>query len=356
MLKIEALSRERERERVKRLRHIYNDIISIENLLVSWQQFLRGKRRRKDVIRFFLKLGDNIILLHKNLKDKTYKHGGYYAFKINDPKPRDIHKASVRDRLVHHAACRVLYPYFDKKFIYDSYSCRIKKGTHKAINRFLYFGRRVSKNNTKTCWILKCDIKKFFASIDHKILKDILTKYIGDKDILWLLSQIIDSFNTKGKNKTGLPLGNLTSQLLVNIYLNELDCFIKRKLRIKYYIRYADDFVIFSENKIWLENQIEPIGRFLWNELKLELHKNKVFIKTLSSGIDFLGYVNFFTHRILRTATKRRMINKINKKSDDLKLCLISKESFNQSMQSCLGILKHCKGYKIMRELLNKLL
>jgi retron-type reverse transcriptase len=169
-------------------------------LLISWREFLNGKRKRKDVVLFSMNLIDNIYLLHNDLKNKTYKHSNYEAFKINDPKPRDIHKAKVRDRLLHHAIYRILYPYFDSKFIYDSYSCRVGKGTHKAIYRFESFIRKVSKNNTKTCWVLKCDIKKFFANIDHNILKLILQKHIQDENILWLLVQIIDSFNPIGNS------------------------------------------------------------------------------------------------------------------------------------------------------------
>ena len=194
---------------LKRCIHTYDNIISLENLLEAWQEFLKGKRKRKDVQEFQLNLMDNIFSLHNELKNKTYKHGPYHAFNISDPKPRNIHKATVRDRLLHHAIYRVLYPYFDKKFISDSYSCRLNKGTHKALERFKQFGNRVSKNNTKQCFILKCDIKKFFANIDHQILLNILDKHIEDKDILWLLETVIKSFNP------GLPLGNLTSPLLV---------------------------------------------------------------------------------------------------------------------------------------------
>src|SRR3989344_6289457 len=245
---MEALLRERERESKGGPGHNFKDIISLENLLVSYQEFLRGKRKRKDVAKFSLFLIDNILNLHRDLKNKSYIHGSYFAFKISDPKPRDIHKAKVRDRLVHHALHRILYPYFDKQFIFDSYSCRIKKGTLRAINRFRYFIRKVSQNNTKTVWILKCDIRKFFANIDHLILKNILERYIEDNGTRWLLAQVINSFNTKEKVGIGLPLGNLTSQLLINIYMNEFDQFIKRKLKIKYYIRYADDFIILSRD------------------------------------------------------------------------------------------------------------
>jgi RNA-directed DNA polymerase len=293
------------------LRHSFEDIICLENLLEAWREFVRGKRGKKDVQHFSMRLMDNIFSLHEDLLQHTYKHGGYQAFKINDPKPRDIHKASVRDRLLHHAIYRKLYLFFDKTFIADSYSCQLDKGTHKAVNRFRKFAYIVSKNNTQTCWILKCDIRKFFANIDHKILLDILAEYMPDKNILWLLEEVISSFNTKGKTSIGLPLGNLTSQLFVNIYMNKFDQFAKHKLKAKYYIRYADDFVIFSEDKSYSENILPKIAEFLKTQLKLELHLDKVFIKTLYSGVDFLGWINFSDYRVLRTATKRRMIKKI---------------------------------------------
>ncbi len=169
------------------LTHSFEDIISIENLLEAWKEFVNGKRNKKDVQEFSLRLMDNIFSLHCDLANHTYNHGGYQAFKINDPKLRDIHKATVRDRLLHHAIYRILYPFFDRTFISDSYSCRLEKGTHKAIKRFREFAYKVSKNNTKTCWVLKCDIKKFFANIDHEILMKILQEYIPDKNIIWLL-------------------------------------------------------------------------------------------------------------------------------------------------------------------------
>ena len=305
-----------------------------------------------------MNLMDNIYSLHEDLKNKTYKHGKYEAFKINDPKPRNIHKAIVRDRLLHHAIYRILYPYFDQKFIYDSYSCRIRKGTHKAIHRFDKFQRIVSKNNTRTCWVLKCDIRKFFANIDHNTLKEILKKQIKDENILWLLFQIIDSFNVNthisdsvnmqngpkpnmrhgaylvaGKN--GLPLGNLTSQLLVNIYMNEFDQFVKHKLKIKYYIRYADDFVILQNDKITLKNTLKRMEEFLENNLKLKMHPDKVFIKTIYSGVDFLGWVQFSKHRALRTSTKRRMFRNIRKNQKP------------NTIISYLGMLSHGNGYKL---------
>lgn len=291
------------------LRHNFEDVICLDNLLEAWKEFIRCKRNKPDVQEFFLKLMDNLFVLHEDLSSDNYKHGGYYAFNISDPKPRSIHKASVRDRLLHHAIYRILYPFFDKTFIADSYSCRLGKGTHRALNRFREFAHKVSKNNTRTCWILKCDIRKFFANIDHKILLDILNSYISDKRIVRLLQEIIDSFSTKPN--IGLPLGNLTSQLFVNIYMNEFDQFVKHKLKEKYYIRYADDFIFLSDSKSQLEALIPRISYFLGENLKLQLHPDKVFIKTLTSGIDFLGWVSFLDHLILRTTTKRRMLRRV---------------------------------------------
>lgn len=191
-------------------------IISTENLLEAWREFIVGKRGKWDVQEFSLRLMDNILELHNELQNHTYRHGGYQAFNICDPKPRNIHKASVRDRLLHHAIHRALYPFFDRAFIADSYSCRIGKGTHKALNRFRAFAYKASRNNTRTAWVLKCDIKKFFANIDHVILLDILKQSIFDKDTMWLLQEVIGSF-CSGTPGVGLPLGNLTSQLLVNV-------------------------------------------------------------------------------------------------------------------------------------------
>lgn len=329
-----------ERERVQgRPVHIYDSIISVENLLVAWREFLSGKRRRKDVALFSLCLTDHILMLHRELSETTYQHGGYEAFKVNDPKPRDIYKAGVRDRLLHHALYRILLPYFDRRFIYDSYSCRVGKGTHRAINRFREYARRISRNNTRTIWVLKCDIRKFFASIDHAILKQILQASGLDQDTLWLLGNVIDSFEREQGSGKGVPLGNLTSQLLVNVYMNEFDQFVKRELKAQCYIRYADDFVILHEDRQYLKKLLLQISTFLVAHLRLALHPNKVLIGTVASGIDFLGWVHFSHHRVLRTVTKKRIMKRVTQ--------------YNEA--SYRGLLRHGNAYTVEKRIMNRL-
>ena len=343
---------------------------------------MKGKQNKKDIQFFSLHLMDNILALHYDLVNRTYQHGGYASFYINDPKRRHIHKADVRDRLLHHAVYRILYPFFDKTFISDSFSCRNGKGTHRAVNQFRKMTCRASKNNTATGWVLKCDIKKFFASIDHKVLINILNEYIQDKDIMLLLENIVESYMTvchsrpvspfchsrEGRNPVhginsggnpddwrldprfhgddsidvGLPLGNLTSQLFANVYMNVFDQWVKHFLKARYYIRYADDFVFLSPDRQWLEDIIPKIQKFLSERLKLTLHPNKLFLKTIYSGMDFLGWINFPGHRILRRTTKRRMLAKIKNNPTP------------EALQSYLGLLKHGNTHKIKQELLGQ--
>ncbi|MFH1956197.1 MAG: reverse transcriptase domain-containing protein, partial [Patescibacteria group bacterium] len=319
-----------------RSQKIFEEIISLKNLFLAWQKFKKGKRNKLDIQKFEFNLEDNLFQLHHELKTKTYQHSYYTPFNICDPKPRKIHKAIVKDRVLHHAVFRILYPIFDKTFIYDSYSCRLEKGTHKAVNRLEEFKRKLSRNNRKTIFALKCDIKKFFDSIDQDILLKIIQRKIKDKNAIWLIEKIIMSF------KIGLPLGNVTSQIFANIYLNELDQFVKHNLKIKYYIRYCDDFIILNESKEYLNNLIKPINDFLNSNLKLNLHSNKIVIRKYSQGIDFLGYVVLPYHRVLRTKTKKRILKKIKNNPQNI-----------QSINSYLGVLKHCKGYGIEKVILD---
>jgi retron-type reverse transcriptase len=314
----------------------YQDIITIENILATWERFIRGKRAKKDVIRFQAELSENLVLLQADLQNKTYQHAEYSAFNISDPKPRNIHKAIVRDRVLHHLIYKELYPYFDQRFIFDSYSCRKNKGTHKALDRFREFARKVSRNHTRTCLVLKCDIKKFFASIDQKLLMRILERHIEDVEIRNLIGKVVSSFHTT-RPGIGLPLGNLTSQLLVNIYMHEFDMYLKQELKVKYYIRYADDFVVLSDDKKYLEDSLLKFHDFLTNTLHLKLHETKVYIKTYGSGVDFLGWIHFPHHRQIRASTKRKIIHNLKgyPKPD--------------TINSYRGLLGHGDTYKVQK-------
>ncbi len=315
--------------------HTFEQIISIENLLGAWGEFVVGKRSREDVQEFELHLMDNLLDLHRVLVDKTYYHGRYESFVIVDPKRRSIHKASVRDRVLHRALYRNLYPFFDRTFISDSFFCRNGKGMHKAIDRFRTHAFRVSQNHTRTCWVLKCDIKQFFASIDHRILTRILDEYIQDADIRQLLRTIIDSFESENRPGVGLPLGNLTSQLFSNIYMNQFDQFVKHQLKTKPYIRYADDFVFLSTDKYFLQLIIPAVRSSLLFDLHLILHPNKVFLKTIASGVDFLGWTHFVGHRTLRSVTKRRMFQCVEAHPE------------TETIQSYLGMMRHGNTEKL---------
>lgn len=332
---------------------MYDSIISLENLLGAWKEFLKGKRNKDDVQKFQYQLFDNILTLHNDLKNKAYIHGGYHAFNISDPKPRNIHKASVRDRLLHHAIYRQLYPIMDKRFIHDSYSCRIMRGAHLALKRFKQFANKASQNNTKTLWILKCDIRKFFASVDHGILINILTSHISEAEVVDLIKRVVASFQSTSKGK-GLPLGNLTSQLLVNIYMNEFDQFVKHKLKAKHYIRYADDFVFMSQDRFWLLSILSKINAFLWNSLNLSIHPDKLHLKTLASGVDFLGWVHFQDHRVLRTATKKRMFKRLGDSLRQPYQNLQNDEVQQSRIKSYIGMLSHGNTHNIYNAILQE--
>jgi len=322
----------------------------LENLFSAWSEFSRGKRKKLDVQLFEFALEDNLILLHQQLKNKNYQVSPYKSFYISDPKLRHIHKASVKDRLVFQAVYRVIAPILERQFIYDSYSSRLGKGTHSAVNRLERFLIKTSRNCSRPAYVLKLDIRKFFDSIDHRILATLLCDnvMVRGQDTQWLLKEIIESYwisNQVGNDKTngawmhpitvGLPLGNVTSQLFANIYLHQLDFFIKHKLKIKHYIRYCDDFVIIENRRDSFSEYIKVIEQFLNENLKLVLHQRKTIIRKYSQGVDFLGYVLRPHHRTLRTKTKRRLLRKIN-----------SKNYF-----SYCGVLSHCSSYKLKQNL-----
>lgn len=332
--------------------NIFERIISLENFFLAWKEFKKGKTSNRDIQEFTLSLEDNIFQLHEELKTRSYAHGRYASFFVSDPKLRHIHKASVRDRLLHHTVFRILYPVFDKGFIYDSYSCRVGKGTHRAVNRLDQFIVKSSCNNSRLVYALKCDIRKFFDSIDQGILALFIDRKIKDEDTRRLLGKIIRSFSKTSDR--GLPLGNVTSQLFANIYLNELDQFIKHTLKVKYYLRYCDDFIILGENRENLILILKKVNNFLSENLKLSLHADKIIIRKHRRGIDFLGYVVLPQHRVLRTKTKRRIFIKMRQKTREYKSELISRITLEQSLQAYLGVLSHANCYKLAEKFKNQ--
>ena len=241
--------------------NIYDTIIHPQNLYRAAYAAALGKKSSADVALFFFRMEREIGRLHDELRRGTYRHGPYTVFKIFEPKPRDISKALFRDRVVHHAIHDVIEPFIDKKFIFDSYACRHGKGTHAALARAQSFLRARD-------YCMHGDIKKYFPSIDHAVLKVLLRRHIADSQLIFLLDHIIDT----ARDEVGLPIGNLTSQFFANLYLHELDHFVKHTLGCRYYIRYMDDFLLFDNDHAVLERWRAAIADMLESRLKLRLH------------------------------------------------------------------------------------
>lgn len=342
---------------MKIFNNIFEQIICPENLFSAWDNFKKNKNKKRDVNVFEWKLEENIFCLHHELKNKSYCHGPYSVFKICDPKPRTIHKATVRDRILHHAVFNVLNPIFEPTFIHTSFSCRENYGTHKGVDFLDKMLKQASRNISRPCFVLKCDVKKFFDTIDHGILLSIIEKRVKDESAVWLLGRIIKSFHSgysNCENRKGVPIGNLTSQLFANIYLNELDYFIKHEIRAKHYVRYTDDFLLVSENKEYLNEIIPKIIKFLDEKLLLKIHSEKLKIAKINQGVDFLGYVLFPKYRLIRNKTKRRILRKLKARIENYNSGIISENSLLQSLQSYLGFLSHANTYNFQQYLKNQ--
>lgn len=300
--------------------HLYEKICSEQNLFLAYLKARKRKTTRDYVLKFEENLNDNLGLLREELLSKTYRPQPLRTFILRDPKTRKISVSEFRDRIVYHAVCRVIEPIFEKYFIHDSYANRKNKGTLAAINRLNAFIKKVTKNGTLVKksfrprvrgFYLKCDIKKYFDNVPHQKMLDVLSRIIIDKKLLFLIKTILGNYHSKSAG-SGMPLGNLTSQFFANIYLNELDQFVKHKLKAKYYLRYVDDFVILSSNKPQLEHFLNEIKLFLKEHLDLELSPNKTMIFPISRGIDFIGFRHFYPHRLLGQKAIRKIYTKIN--------------------------------------------
>lgn len=342
---------------MKVYKNLFEKIISSENLFSAWDAFKSDKRNKYDVQQFEWRLEQNVFQLCRELKNKTYKHGPYTGFYIHDPKQRHIHKASVWDRVLHHAVFSVINPIFEETFISTSFSCRIGYGTHRGIAVLERIARRIYKNGTSSCFILKCDIQKFFDSVDHRVLLSILKKRIKDEDTMWLLQEVVESYSSPKSTifeKKGLPIGNLTSQLFANVYMNEFDQFMKKSIKVRNYVRYTDDFAIVSENSAYLEGLLGPIAEFLDHKLTLSLHPKKITIRRFNRGIDFLGYLIFPNHRLVRTKTRHRIFSKLRSRADEFCNGRINRLALEQSLQSYLGALSHANSHNLSQDLRNR--
>jgi len=321
---------------------LFKRVYSFENLYRSYLKARKGKNDSREVLKFTYDLENNLAALRKRLRNGSYRTGHYSRFTIFEPKKREISALPFKDRVVHHAVCNVIEPLFEKAFIFDSYACRKGKGTHAGANRLQCFLRKNSKN----CFVLKCDVKHYFSSVDHEILKKMLRKKIADKKLLALLDCIVDS---PGEEK-GIPIGNLTSQLFANIYLNKLDYFVKQGLKAKQYIRYMDDFILLHESKKQLQCWKKQIEQFLYS-IKLCFNKKKTNVFPICTGVDFLGYRLFAFHRLIRKSTVKRFLRIIKAKIRKFQSGEISFKKLSESFNSWEAYLGHGNSYALKKSI-----
>jgi retron-type reverse transcriptase len=337
-------------------KNLYEKIYSFENLHLAYLKARKGKRYKDEILKFGANQEKLLLELQNELIDGSYRHGEYREFTVCDSKKRNIKAAPFRDRIVHHAFCNIIEPIFDKGFIYDSYACRKGKGTHKAVLRLKKFLRSAYESesgNIMGGYVLKCDVSMYFDNVDHGILIRLIGRKIADEKVLNLAHMIIESTCTKeGK---GIPIGNLTSQLFANIYLNELDQFVKHGLRTMHYLRYMDDFIILSDNKSKLIVEKSQIGDFLQKSLLLTLHPKKTVIHPVWKGVDFLGYVLFENYTRLRKSTITRFLQRMKVYKNELSQGNIAFEKIIISAKSWVAYSKHARSWVLRKQVGEKL-
>ena len=328
----------------------YEELCSYENFEKAFKKARKGKTKKQYVLEFEKELEKNLVKLSNELIKEDYRPNPLKTFILRDPKTRKISKSDFRDRIVHHAICNIIEPYFEKIFIYDSFANRLGKGTLNSIKRFDEFKRKVSKNNTIRCFVLKADIKSYFESVDHKLLLKFLRKRVNDARIMDLIQIILSNHHNNCLGR-GMPLGNLTSQFFANVYLNELDQFIKHKIRAKYYIRYVDDFVILHKSKKILEKYKLRINLFLAKDLKIELHKEKSRVILLNKGVGFLGFRIFYYHKLL----VQKNMRKFNKKMKKIRILYMKgkfpREKVIEKFEGWLAYISHANSYKYRKQI-----
>lgn len=326
---------------MKRHGYLFDKIISFENLLKASRKAQKGKRFKNRTSEFNLNLEKNLFRIQGQLRCKNYQIGEYKNFYVYDPKKRFISALPYEDRVIQHALCNIIEPMFDQVFIYDNYACRRNKGSHRAVSRFTEYSRRNK-------YALKCDIRNYFASIDHDVLLRIIQGKIKDPDALWLIRTIIES-----TQNPGIPIGNLTSQIFANLYLNELDHYIKEKLHWRYYLRYMDDLALFSNDKNELKLIQTKISQYL-GPLKLRLHPNKCQIYKTEKGVKFLGYKIYPTHRLVLSQNLKRLRKRMKVYFQFLQKGLSSMQKITSSIQSWFGYAKHADSYHLRMGIMEK--
>lgn len=315
---------------MKRLNNLYQQICSIENLHLADSIARKGKAKQYGVIAHEKNREANILNLHEMMINKTYQTSQYSTFKIYEPKEREIFRLPYfPDRIIHHAVMLVLEPVFVSTFTTDTYSCIKGKGIHAAANAV----KRALRNVDETKYCLKMDVKKFYPSIDHQILKKLLRRKFKDENLLWLMDEIIDS-------APGLPIGNYLSQYFANFYLTYFDHWIKESKAVKYYFRYADDLVFLSDNKPYLHQLFADVKRYLNDELKLTVKQNYQVFPVAARSIDFVGYRFYHTHILLRKTIKKNFAR------------MIAKRKNAASIASYKGWAKHCDSKHLLKKLL----
>lgn len=324
---------------MKSFNNLYERIYDFSNLHEAFLNAKANKRFRNEVMQFSNNLEENLIQLHHELLHQQYKPSRYREFIVKEPKERLILALPFRDRVIHQAIISIIEPIFESTFIRDSYACRKGKGTLAGINRARYFLNKETVSHSRV-YCLKMDVTKYFYSINHSVLKMLIRKKIRCAKTLNLLDVIIDSVDNPG-----IPVGNLTSQLFANIYLNELDHFIKEELRVKYYVRYMDDMIILWHSKAELWSWFGLIKEFLEDKLLLKFNK-KTSVFPVQRGVDFLGYRQYPDYRILRKRVMTKNFRKFRKFAN----ANYTEEKINKSLASFKGICKHCSS----KEILNK--
>ena len=350
---------------MNKIKNLFPKIYDFENLFGAYKDGIKQKRDRPDVMAYTEKLEENLINLQNEFIWLTYKVGRYRMFFVYEPKKRLIMALDFKDRVAQHAIYRQLNPLLDKQFIFDSYACRKDKGTHKAVQRLQYWFRQTERQ-PEQYYYLKLDISKYFYRIDHEILMDILREKIADKDLLFILEGIVNCEDTHfglplGADigevpfddllaEVGLPIGNLTSQMFANLYLDQLDQFCKHKLRLRYYIRYMDDVIILHHSKKHLERVKNEIADFLAKRLHLQLN-NKTCIRPTYMGAEFVGFRVWSTHVKLRKKTAKKMVKRLQYVFTAYRMGEMDKESMERTVASYRGILQHFNSHGMAQKL-----